>query len=210
MKFFLRLSLLLILAFVVLFQFSLLKNTFKIFTELKQFGLKRNKPYLYVSVPDQSLYLMENFHILKKYPVSTAKAGIGNLKNSFKTPLGKHIIHSKHGKNAKYGELFKGKKNIGVTTQVYLDSTDIDIDFVTTRILVLKGLEPGKNHGGKVDSYERNIFIHGTPEEGLIGKPVSKGCIRMKNKDIIELFKIVDSGTILEITDKTLKTNFIL
>lgn len=74
-------------------------------------------------------------------------------------------------------------------------------DLVTTRILWLQGLEPGVNQGKGIDSHARYIYIHGTPEEGLIGQPASHGCIRMYNRDVIELFDAVQEGTLVEIQE---------
>ncbi len=72
-------------------------------------------------------------------------------------------------------------------------------DLVTTRILWLKGLEAGKNKGSGIDSYRRYIYIHGTAEEHLIGRPASHGCIRMYNNDVIKLFNLVEEGTPVDI-----------
>ncbi len=39
------------------------------------------------------------------------------------------------------------------------------------------------------------IGFHGTPGEHLIGQAVSHGCVRMRNKDIKQLFELVSMGT---------------
>lgn len=83
----------------------------------------------------------------------------------------------------------------GQIANIYTDSTDIYEDKVTSRILWLTGTEEGINKGGNVDTYNRYIYIHGTPEEGLIGQPASHGCIRMKNDDVISLYSSIGLNT---------------
>ena len=85
--------------------------------------------------------------------------------------------------------------------EIYIDSTDLEEDPITTRIMWLEGLEAGINRGKGIDSYKRHIYIHGTPEGGLIGQPASHGCIRMRNKDVIELFDLVSKDTLVEIQE---------
>jgi len=152
-----------------------------------------------VSIVDQKLYLMEGNQQLKEYPVSTSVYGIGSKAGSNKTPLGKHKVIRKFGDGAPLGTIFRSRINTGQTAKIYTDDTDLEKDDVTTRILRLTGLEPGKNQGPGVDSFSRYIYIHGTPEEGLIGKPASHGCIRMKNADVVELYDLVDEGTLVTI-----------
>ena len=164
-----------------------------------QFGLKPDDFAIIIDVSEQKLYLIKGEEIVRSYPVSTSKYGTGNKKGSNKTPLGTHIIAKKIGEGAKIGAIFKFRKNSGKIAEIYTDATDIQKDLITTRILWLKGIEPGVNQGEGIDSYNRCIYIHGTPEEGLIGRPASSGCIRMKNKDVIELFELVLQGTLVEI-----------
>jgi len=83
----------------------------------------------------------------------------------------------------------------GKIAEILTDKTNAKKDYVTSRIMWLQGEEPGINKGRNMDSYNRYIYIHGTPEEGFIGQPASHGCIRMKNKDVIELFELVEEGT---------------
>lgn len=152
-----------------------------------------------VSIAKQKLYLVEDGQTIKQYPVSTSVYGIGSEAGSNKTPLGKHKVISKFGEDAPLGTIFRSRINTGRVATIYTDDTDLEEDDVTTRILRLTGLEPGKNKGSGVDSFSRYIYIHGTPEEGLIGRPASHGCIRMKNADVIELFDMVDEGTLVMI-----------
>jgi len=164
-----------------------------------QFGLKPDKFAIIVDVSEQKLYLIKGEEIVRSYWVSTSKYGIGNKEGSNKTPLGTHRICEKIGKGAKMGSIFKSGINTGKIAKIYTDSTDIQEDLITTRIMWLEGLEIGINKGKGIDSYERRIYIHGTPEEGLIGAPASHGCIRTRNKDVLQLFDLVPKGTLVEI-----------
>ena len=115
--------------------------------------------------------------------------------NSFQTPLGEHIVAEKIGEDLPLGAVLKGRKWTKEVVVPIKDVIDIPEDVITSRILWLDGVEQGINKGGDVDSKERFIYIHGTAEEGLIGKPASLGCIRMKNKDVIKLFNRVKENT---------------
>jgi hypothetical protein len=148
-----------------------------------------------INISRQRLYLYSDNRIIKSYLVSTSKYGVGNRFGSNKTPVGLHQIVSKIGRNAGAGTIFKRRRNTGKTAK----SCRGGGDFITTRILRLAGLEKGVNKGKGIDSYHRCIYIHGTPEEKLIGKPASHGCIRMKNSDIIELFDLVKRGSLVGI-----------
>ncbi len=148
-----------------------------------------------IKIFEQRLYLYSDDKIIKFYPVSTSKYGVGNKVGSNKTPLGLHRIVSKIGRNVCSGTIFKRRRNTGKIARINKDG----VDLITTRILRLEGLENGINKGKDVDSFQRCIYIHGTPEENLIRKPVSHGCIRMKNRDIIELFNRIKRNTLVEI-----------
>lgn len=151
--------------------------------------------YMYVSVKHQRLYLIENDSTIRKYPISTAKKGIGSKQNSFKTPPGLHTVKIKIGDNVPIGGIFESRVYNGKKAKILTGKENAAKDYVTTRIMWLQGEEPGINRGRNIDSYNRYIYIHGTPEEGYIGKPASHGCIRMKNDDVIELYNMVDEGT---------------
>ena len=166
-----------------------------------QFGLKADQFVILVSISKQKLYLIKGGKVVKIYLVSTSKYGIGNEEGSNKTPLGTHCICEKIGKNAKIGTIFKMGINTRRIAEIYIDSTDLEEDPITTRIMWLEGLEAGINRGKGIDSYKRHIYIHGTPEEGLIGQPASHGCIRMRNKDVVELFNLVSKGTLVEVQE---------
>ncbi|KPK73434.1 hypothetical protein AMJ87_01620 [candidate division WOR_3 bacterium SM23_60] len=153
--------------------------------------------FIIVSVGKQELYLVRDAKVVHEYPVSTSKFGTGNKEGSNKTPLGLHRIVSKIGKNAKRGEIFKARRRIG---KIAHSAGKAKEDLITTRILRLQGLERGVNKGTGIDSFARHIYIHGTPQEHLVGKPASHGCIRMKNSDIKALFEQVPRGTFVLIT----------
>ena len=152
-----------------------------------------------VSASKQKLYLLRGDRVWKKYKISTSKYGIGNKEGSNRTPLGRHRIARKFGKDAPIGTIFKDRKNTGKTAKIHTRKPATREDLITSRVLWLEGLENGKNRGEGIDSFYRYIYIHGTPDEDLIGKPASHGCVRMKNKDVIELFELVHAGTPVEI-----------
>jgi lipoprotein-anchoring transpeptidase ErfK/SrfK len=148
-----------------------------------------------VRISDQKLFLIENGKVVRQYPVSTSKFGIGSQAGSFKTPLGRHRVAEKIGRGAPLYTIFKERVNTRKLAVIDRTLKGAPYDDVTTRILWLEGLEPGVNRGAGIDSKERFIYIHGTPSEGLIGRPASNGCVRMYNEDVIELFDRVPEGT---------------
>ena len=150
---------------------------------------------LIVDVSEQRLYLVQNDKILESFPISTSKYGEGSVVNSLKTPLGLHEIKEKIGENAEINTIFISRINTKRKAEIFKSIYDSPNDYVTSRILWLSGLENGLNLGSGIDSFDRFIYIHGTHEEGLIGQKASDGCIRMFNKDVIYLFKIVPKGT---------------
>ena len=147
---------------------------------------------LYVDIPSQQMFFIKKGEIVNIYSISSSYYGTGNKVNSLMTPLGKHEIYKKLGENLPENAILKGRVWNGAIAEIIKEPLDTDFDHVTSRILWLDGLEEGKNKGPGIDSRERYIYIHGTAEEGLIGKPASDGCIRMYNKDVIELFDLVD------------------
>ena len=150
---------------------------------------------LFVSIRLQKLFHIENNSIIGEYPISSAKKGVGNQKNSDKTPLGLHSIKEKHGAETPLNGRMIGRIFYGHIATIYSDTTSSKTDDITSRILWLSGEEKGVNKGKNIDSYQRYIYIHGTSEEGKIGTPASHGCIRMTNKDVIKLFSLVKPNT---------------
>lgn len=152
----------------------------------------------------QRLYLWEPYPdgdmLIREYPVSTAKNGLGERNGSFCTPRGRHRIAEKIGADQPLYAVFKSRVPTGEVWSPALDAKKPDCDWILSRILWLDGMEEGKNRGGTVDSHSRYIYIHGTNEEHLVGKPASHGCIRMKNDDVAELFELVETGTEVRIS----------
>lgn len=168
-----------------------------------KYGYNKSDDYiLIINTTEQKMYLIKDDSLIDEYIVSTGKTGEGNQSGSNQTPLGYHKIVEKIGDGAPIGTIFVGKKDTGELSPIYTDDTDVDNDPVVTRILSLDGLEQGYNKGGKVDSFNRFIYIHGTHEEGLLGTKTSHGCIRMKNTKVVELFNILpnNNSTIVYIT----------
>ena len=152
---------------------------------------------VFISIKKQKLYHIKNNKIVNKYIISSSKYGVGNQEGSNKTPLGLHKIKEKHGEKTPINGRMIGRIFYGNIAKIYTDKTQSKTDDITTRILWLEGLEKGKNLGPGIDSYERYIYIHGTSEEGKLGEPASNGCIRMKNKDIFDLYKRLEVGTLV-------------
>ncbi len=156
---------------------------------------------LLVDTTIERMYLLVDGRAVGEWPVSTAEKGVGSRKGSDQTPLGVHRIAEKIGAGAPLGSIFKSRQNTGQIVDILTTpGADSPADYVTSRILWLDGLEPGLNKGGDVDSKERFIYIHGTGEEGRIGTPASHGCIRMRNRDVINLFDQVDENTLVVIS----------
>lgn len=155
-----------------------------------------------VAVAGQKLHLLEGERTVKTYPVSTSRTGVGSRAGSNRTPLGLHRVAQKIGAGAAENTIFRERVSTGRVAALNLEPVPSKEDFVTSRILWLEGLEAGRNRGPGVDSFRRYIYIHGTADEGLIGRPASHGCIRMKNRDVIDLFDRVPAGTPVEIVEE--------
>lgn len=156
-----------------------------------------NKTIIFVSIDAQKLYLIKKNIIIKSYSISSSEYGIGNKNGSNKTPLGLHTIARKFGEKTPINGRMIARVFTGETSIIYLDGSRSKTDDITSRILWLQGEEDGINKGENIDSFKRYIYIHGTSEEGLIGQPASHGCIRLKNKDVIDLYKDVAIGTLV-------------
>tara|TARA_B100000902_G_C27088559_1_gene802609 strand:+ start:274 stop:855 length:582 start_codon:yes stop_codon:yes gene_type:complete len=152
---------------------------------------------LFISIENQKMYHIKNNNIISEYIISSSAYGVGNKAGSKKTPLGLHKIKQKYGKATPINGRMVGRIFYGNIATIYTDETKSRTDDVTSRILRLEGIEEGKNKGKGIDSYKRYIYIHGTSEEGRLGKPASHGCIRMKNKEVIDLYKIIEVGTLV-------------
>ena len=155
------------------------------------------KNRMVISVRDQKLLVVKNGEPIKAYSVSTSRFGLGSQSGSYRTPLGDHVIAKKIGKGAPKGAVFKSRRQTGVILKPNAKGRDP----IVTRILWLSGKE---RHN--LNTYRRFIYIHGTPVEKEIGRPVSYGCIRMKSKDIIDLYHRVSEGTEVKIIRGSLRT----
>lgn len=165
----------------------------QILMKLNHSLLLKPKRIILVEIASQQLHLIEDGQSILSFDISTSKYGTGNQENSNKTPTGIHLIEEKIGDGAPAGRIFKSRIDTGENWHPGLTEENI----ILTRILRLKGLEPGINSGPGIDSYDRYIYIHGTNQEDRIGTPNSHGCICMKNSDIIQLFDAVEEGTIV-------------
>ena len=127
--------------------------------------------------------------------VSTSSNGPGERMGSECTPRGRHIVRAKIGDGAAPGSIFVGRRPTGERYHPRLRAQYPDRDWILTRILWLSGLEPGRNRLGEVDTMRRFIYIHGCPDDVVLGTPGSHGCIRMSNADVIDLYDRVPTGT---------------
>ena len=174
---------------------SLAQNN--IIKEAENYITKEFEELVFVSIKDQKLYHIKNKKIISIFTISSSKYGTGSKNGSNKTPLGLHKIKEKHGEETPINGKMVGRVFYGNIATIYHDTTSSQTDDVTSRVLWLEGIEQGKNKGKGIDSYKRYIYIHGTSEEGKLGTPASHGCIRMKNKDVIDLYKIIEVGTLV-------------
>jgi hypothetical protein len=149
-----------------------------------------------ISIKQQTLKLFNNFGCqIVEYSVSTAVNGSGCEKDSGCTPVGQHIIRAKIGAGSAPNTVFVGRRATGEIFTPELMKKFPDRDWILTRILWLSGKEVGKNRLGKVDTMQRYIYIHGSPDDVEMGAIGSHGCVRMRNSDVIELFDLVNVGT---------------
>ena len=157
---------------------------------------------LRVSLARQVLELRDDEGaLLRTYPVSTAARGPGEVSGSFQTPRGRHYVRAKIGEDMPPRAVFRGRRFTGEICTPELQAAEPQRDWILSRILWLCGREPGVNRLGEVDTMARYIYIHGTADEAALGTPVSHGCIRMGNADIVELFERVPAYTEVEIAE---------
>lgn len=156
-------------------------------------GATRNQ--VIISVRDQKLTVIGPDHRRTTFPISTSKFGLGDRRGSLATPLGEMEVAQKIGAGAPEGSVFRSRVRTGEIVKVDAPGRDA----IVTRILALKGLEASNQA-----AFSRGIYIHGTPEERNLGRPVSYGCIRMRSKDVIQLFDMVGVGAHVQVIDTTM------
>lgn len=149
-----------------------------------------------IHVATQTLELLDDAgRLLRRYPVSTGANGVGEERGSYCTPRGRHIIRARIGAGQPVNTVFVQRRPTGEIYTPQLGAQHPGRDWILTRILWLSGCEPGFNRLGSCDTMRRYIYIHGTPDETLLGKPGSRGCVRMRNTDLMELFDLVPVDT---------------
>lgn len=158
--------------------------------------------HIEIFIQQQTLTLFDNICGVKaNYSISTAANGVGCEKDSGCTPIGNHIIRAKIGAGAPVNTVFVGRRPTGEICTPELIAQYPNRDWILTRILWLSGTEIGKNRLGNVDTMQRYIYIHGTPDSTDMGEVGSHGCVRMRNADVIELFDLVEAGTTVSILE---------
>ncbi len=155
-----------------------------------------------IDIPSQRMKLLDAHGVLvRRYTVSTASRGPGEKKGSFCTPRGKHVIRAKIGAGAAENTVFIRRRPTGEVWSPELAAAQPGRDWILTRILWLSGCEPGFNRLGEVDTMRRFVYLHGSPDTAPMGVPGSIGCVRMRNRDIMELFDLIAPGTPVEIRE---------
>ena len=149
---------------------------------------------LRVELATQQLWLQLPQQVPHCFSISTARAGAGELQDSMCTPCGRHEIAARIGAGCALNTVFQGRVPSGEIYSEALARQAPGRDWILTRILWLRGLEPGRNQGGNRDTYSRYIYIHGAPDTVPMGIPGSRGCIRMRNADMIQVFDQVAVG----------------
>lgn len=153
-------------------------------------------PGIEIDLSTQTLTLFtEDATSSVSYVVSTALNGPGERQSSGCTPTGKHYVRAMVGGGAPLNSVFVGRRPTGEVYSLELAGQFPERDWILSRILWLCGLESGKNRGPGVDSFRRFIYIHGTPDSEPMGVPCSHGCIRMRNRDVVDLYSRVKPGT---------------
>jgi hypothetical protein len=157
--------------------------------------------HIRISIARQWLELRAGDRRLLACAVSTARNGAGERSGSECTPRGAHVIDARIGAGCAPNTVFVARVPTGEICTPALRARHPGRDWIITRILWLRGLEPGRNSGGDVDTHARYIYLHGTPDGVPMGIPGSRGCIRMRNADILTLFELVDAGTPVHIDE---------
>ena len=157
--------------------------------------------WLRISIGGQRLTLLEGRQPCREWPVSTALNGPGEQMDSGCTPRGEHRVRIKVGGGCPTGTVFVARRPTGEIYSESLAAQQPQRDWILSRIIWLSGSESGFNRGGRCDTLRRFIYIHGCPDSAPMGVPLSHGCVRMRNADVIELFDLVAAGTRVLITE---------
>lgn len=153
-----------------------------------------------IDIATQLLTLInDNGGVVSRYVISSGANGVGEENGSFCTPRGRHVIRAKIGAGQPQNSVFVRRRPTGEIYTPELGEQFPGRDWILTRILWLSGQEPGFNRWGSCDTMRRYIYIHGTPDSTQLGQPGSNGCIRMNNKDMMDIFDRVRAGLIVEI-----------
>ncbi len=166
-------------------------------------GIKPGERLLSVRISTATLQFYRHGVLVKSYVISTSRRPPSNVKHSLGTPRGLHEIAERIGAGQPPGMVFKSRIPTGrhFSEIAAIDPENENFNLVTSRILWLRGLEPGVNLGGEVDTYERYVYVHGTNHEDRLGQPLSAGCVLMGNRDIVELYEEVRAGDLVWIAD---------
>jgi len=151
-------------------------------------GLSRQGWLLVVDASTQAMFALCSGRLESEHLISTSGRGLGEEEDSYRTPRGIHEVADQIGDKQPPGAVFKSRVPTGFVLGADEWKANSEEDMILTRILRLRGMEPGINRGPGIDSYDRNIYIHGTNQEQLLGTPASHGCIRMANLEIVRLF----------------------
>lgn len=153
-----------------------------------------------ISIILQKMALVRDDKLEQIYKVSTSKLPPSCQADSYGTPTGLHAAADKIGSGEAEGMVFKGRLPIGHFSE--FSKQEQASNLITTRIIRLRGLEPGHNQGPNCDSYARYIYMHGSNHEDRIGQPFSGGCIEMFNADILEIFDVINEGDLVWISEQ--------
>lgn len=157
--------------------------------------------FLHISLADQTLYGFAEGRLVLRLPVSTALNGPGERNGSGCTPRGRHQIRAKIGAGLPQGAVLRGRRWTGEVWSAELGARFPGRDWILSRILWLSGCEPGRNRLGEVDTFRRYVYLHGTPDTEPMGVPLSHGCIRLRNADVLDLFARVPVHCVVQIDE---------
>jgi hypothetical protein len=160
-------------------------------------SIKQTDRVVVVRLKASTLQLRRKGRVVRSYVISGSKRPASNVASSMGTPLGLHAIAERIGAGQPAGMVFRSRVPTGLHySEIPMEEVGTG-NLITSRILWLKGLEPGVNSGGNVDTYKRYVYIHGTQREDRLGEPLSAGCILMRNPDVIELYDEVRVGDLV-------------